>query len=242
VQSQRTGGLSPTAVAELQQLVPRIREGLKRTATDMAGVGADLIRAKALVPHGDWMGWLAQQFGLSASAAENFMRVARLSERLGGQFAALANLPAAALYELSARSTPPELLEAILAGKVPPTLEGIRSAKAKTPGNTEASAEARAARLARAIEAAWPVTAEEIASALWSTELEAGDIGAFAGVLEEAADLLQLWELQLEDEQETGSERGMQPARPAAASIFELFEAIGRHRDARQGPQQGRDR
>jgi len=62
---------------ELDQIVATIHENYKKTATALIEIGRGLLRAKELLPHGEWGGWLDANFGLSQSSATNFMRVAK---------------------------------------------------------------------------------------------------------------------------------------------------------------------
>jgi hypothetical protein len=223
VSGKGSGDLSPRVAAELQQLAPRIREGLKRTATDLVAVGKDLLQAKGLLPHGDWMPWLAMEFDLSVSTAENFMRVARLAEQLGGQFADVANLPAAALYELASASTPPEVVAQVAEGEVPPTLQAIREAKTGARALKEIDPGRLGGRLAQAILAADDLSAEELAEAL-AGRVNPEEIRSIAEVLTEAADLLDRW---FPEEQEPSGEPSLADLAPIVGMV------VGAIRDRR---------
>jgi len=91
------------AVEELGQITARIQDRLVRTAEEIIGVGVDLIRAKELLPHGEFSDWVARQFELSHRSANLFMAAAR---RFGPQVEGVASLPAGALLELSSPSVP----------------------------------------------------------------------------------------------------------------------------------------
>lgn len=51
---------------------------LKKTAGEaIIGIGQRLIEAKTLLPHGEWLPWLAEKVDFSERHAQNFMRLAR---------------------------------------------------------------------------------------------------------------------------------------------------------------------
>jgi hypothetical protein len=113
--------------AELASLAERVRGRLHRTVEDLLAIGADLLRAKQLLGHGHFGGWLDAEFGLSRRSAEQFMAAAR---RFGSRCEAVSHLPAGALLELSAPSVPDELVERVVAGEVPPSVSAIREERA----------------------------------------------------------------------------------------------------------------
>jgi hypothetical protein len=123
----RTGGagdLGGVERVELSTIAQRVREGLKRTANDIIAIGADLIRAKALLGHGGFGPWLDQEFALSRRTAEQFMAAAR---RFRDRPEAVSHLPVGAVLELSAPSVPDELVDRVLSGEVRASVSAIRA-------------------------------------------------------------------------------------------------------------------
>jgi hypothetical protein len=108
-------------------LVERVRSRLQRSTEDILAIGADLIRAKALVGHGGFGAWIDAEFSLSRRSAEMFMAAAR---RFGSRSEGVSHLPAGAVLELSAPSIPDELVERVLSGEVPASVAAIRTERA----------------------------------------------------------------------------------------------------------------
>lgn len=78
-----TGGvqpLPPDSSTSLEELTSGIHFYLREMGQNVIEIGKRLILAKALVPHGEWMSWLDDNFGLKYRMAANFMAVA---ERFG---------------------------------------------------------------------------------------------------------------------------------------------------------------
>ena len=97
---------------EVDTIAVAVRGRLNRIRQEMVAVGRDLLRAKNLLPRGQWIPWLKAEFEMSVRTAENYMNVA---DRIGDQFASLANLRLETAYRLAARSTPDTVIEAVLA-------------------------------------------------------------------------------------------------------------------------------
>ena len=76
------------------------------TAADVIEIGQALIRQKAKLGHGNFLNWLAAEFGMSNPTASRFMNVA---ERFGSKSFSVKDLDLTALYELAAPSTPEEV-------------------------------------------------------------------------------------------------------------------------------------
>jgi len=119
--SQAIAGLSEAE--EIGQITARIRSRLDRTARDIVEIGKDLIRAKELLPHGQFADWLSRQFELSHRSANQFMAAAR---RFGPELEAVASLPSGVMLELSSPSVPEGLVEAVLDGRVPASVGAVR--------------------------------------------------------------------------------------------------------------------
>ena len=64
----------------LEILTAEIQSYFVKMAENIIEIGKRLIKAKELVPHGEWQNWLEENFSLSQMTANNFMRVA---ERFG---------------------------------------------------------------------------------------------------------------------------------------------------------------
>ena len=119
-----SGGIERLSEAEeIGQITTRIRASLARAATDIIEVGKDLLRAKELLPHGEFTGWLASQFELSHRSANQFMAAAR---RFGAELESVASLPSGVVLELSSPSVPEGLVEAVLDGRVPASVGAVR--------------------------------------------------------------------------------------------------------------------
>jgi hypothetical protein len=105
--------LDPLAVAEtaLADHAAVIRELAKRGIGDTIEIGRRLTEAKKLVGHGNWLIWLAREFGWSDETARRFMSVYEMSK-----FHKLwnLNLPVSALFVIAQSSTPEKARNEIL--------------------------------------------------------------------------------------------------------------------------------
>jgi hypothetical protein len=99
---------------------------LGQCATNIVDIGRELSRIRALLSHGEWGKWVSAELGISLRTAERFIRVA---ECLGAEIDTMSHLPPGVLYELAAPSTPPEVVDAVISGQVPPTAAGVRQAR-----------------------------------------------------------------------------------------------------------------
>lgn len=86
------------AITPLNERVVKIKILLNQTAQNIIEIGKELTAAKAEVPHGEWQNWLADNFSLSKSTANNFMRCA---ERFGN-FQTSGNLNPSQMVEMLA--------------------------------------------------------------------------------------------------------------------------------------------
>lgn len=84
---------------------------LKRTAEKVIQIGKNLLAVQAILPHGMFLPWLQSEFGMSQSAAYNFIHVA---EKFDGKLTTVVNLPAKALYLLASPSTSQEAINEAL--------------------------------------------------------------------------------------------------------------------------------
>jgi hypothetical protein len=92
----------------LPERAQRIRELVGTARLCILEIGRELIAAKATVVHGEWLGWLKDEFGWSDETARKYMRVAeafQIPTKL--EFAGL-TIDATAFYALSAPDVPPE--------------------------------------------------------------------------------------------------------------------------------------
>jgi hypothetical protein len=81
---------------------------MKSAAESIIAVGLALKRQKERLPHGMFLPWIEAEFDMSQPTASRFMSVA---EVYGGKVFSLNSLPATALYELAAPSTPQSIRE-----------------------------------------------------------------------------------------------------------------------------------
>jgi hypothetical protein len=103
---------------EINYLVSRIRESAAIQLGIAVDVGNDLLRAKELLGHSNFLPWLKAEFQWSVRTARNYMNVARFFD---GRRAKFADLDLGTAYALVAKSTPEEirndLLSRITAGE-----------------------------------------------------------------------------------------------------------------------------
>ncbi|GIV73560.1 DUF3102 domain-containing protein [Caldilinea sp.] len=88
-----------------------IKRNERKASEAIIEAGRHLLAVKARLSHGQWLDWLAVEFGMSDRTAQRMMAVA---ERFGGKSDNLSNLSASVLYLLAADSTPEEAREAVL--------------------------------------------------------------------------------------------------------------------------------
>ncbi len=101
---------SPNAADELTAIADRIRPRQRSIVEHIIASGQDLIRAKELLSHGEFLTWIAAEFGLSARTAQNYMAVARA---FGAKGATVSYLPPNTLYRLAERATPESIREKV---------------------------------------------------------------------------------------------------------------------------------
>jgi hypothetical protein len=103
-----------------------------RVVENVVEIGRRLTEAKDIAGHGNWLPWLEREFGWSASTAENYINLFRLS----GKFPTVGNLDLdlRTLYVLAAPGTPSEaraeIIERAEAGE-PVTVAEVKTAIAK---------------------------------------------------------------------------------------------------------------
>jgi hypothetical protein len=91
----------------------RIKVRLQLTAQSIAEIGLELIYAKKLIGHGNFLKWIDSEFQMNERTARNFMNVAK---ELGEELTAgnLSNISAKCLYLLAAPSTSQEVREDVI--------------------------------------------------------------------------------------------------------------------------------
>ncbi len=99
---------------------------LKRTTEHILHIGQNLKAVKEKLPHGQFLHWLATEFGLSRWSAQRFMQVA---DRLESTWETVQHLPISVLYEVAAPSTSQEIVAQVEQGQIAPTLVAVRAAK-----------------------------------------------------------------------------------------------------------------
>jgi hypothetical protein len=88
----------------------KIRELGKRSLRDVIEIGRHLTEAKLLAGHGAWLGWLKREFGWSEMSATRFMRIYDFEREFKSHRLLDLTLNLAALYELTRKRTPPEVV------------------------------------------------------------------------------------------------------------------------------------
>lgn len=98
-------------VAEINKLVLRIKASHKRHLEAVYEIGADLLRAKELLGHGNFLPWLQAEFRWSDRTANNYMSIARFFQ---GKSANFADLDVGTATALASRSTPAGIRKELL--------------------------------------------------------------------------------------------------------------------------------
>jgi hypothetical protein len=99
--------------ANLRKQAARIKKRIGKATQDLIDIGRDLLAAKKqLVDHGEFIGWVETEVGISRRTAQAYMAVARLAEAKG---AAIALLPPTTVHRLAAKSAPPEVVSEVIA-------------------------------------------------------------------------------------------------------------------------------
>ena len=103
-------------VSEINRLVSRIKAAHKRHLEAVYEIGADLLRAKDLLGHGNFLAWLQAEFRWSDRTANNYMSIARFFQ---GKSANFADLDVGTAAALASRSTPAEIRNEFLGRAAP---------------------------------------------------------------------------------------------------------------------------
>lgn len=92
----------------LPQRAQRIRDLVGTARLCIIEIGRELIAAKKLVVHGEWLPWIDREFGWDDVTASRYMKVARAFQNLQREEFAGLTIDATALYALSAPDVPQE--------------------------------------------------------------------------------------------------------------------------------------
>src|SRR5580704_19487582 len=84
--------------SNLRRQATRIKKRIGKATQDLIDIGRDLLAAKKqLIDHGEFIGWVEIEVGISRRTAQAYMAVARLAEAKG---AAIALLPPTVVHRL----------------------------------------------------------------------------------------------------------------------------------------------
>ena len=67
----------PAESRTIETITDEILDAQRRGGEAILTIGRCLIEAKEMLPHGEWLPWLAEKVGYSQKTAQNFMRLAR---------------------------------------------------------------------------------------------------------------------------------------------------------------------
>ncbi len=104
--------IAPAVRRQVEQAAVAIKRHEQQVRAGILVVGQRLAEVKALLPHGQFSDWCAQEFDLSQRTAQNMMNVAA---RFGGKNETVSFLSDTALYLLAAPSTPETARAQVLA-------------------------------------------------------------------------------------------------------------------------------
>lgn len=178
----------PAEGRTIESITDDILEAQRKGGEAVLTIGRCLIEAKDMLPHGEWLPWLAEKVGYSEKTAQNFMRLAR--EISNPQ--ALADLGATKALKLLA--LPPEEREAFVADHnvIDMTTrqldQAIRERDEARKAAEAAKADASIAEQARAKMEADMATTKNL---LERAQAEADSAGSRARALEEKLRILQ---------------------------------------------------
>jgi hypothetical protein len=110
------GDLSTDLATALRGRATRIREKARATTLGIIAIGQDLLAAKKELARGQFLIWAETECGLSIRTADNYMRAAKFAATFmeSGKLETVSNLPAALIYKLGAKSTPPEIIGEVI--------------------------------------------------------------------------------------------------------------------------------
>jgi hypothetical protein len=97
---------------ELKASARLIRGILQQTLANVVAIGKELAIAKKKVGHGNFLKWIAAEFGFSDRSAANYMRAA---EWCADKFETVSNLQPATVYLLASNGTPESVKNEVIA-------------------------------------------------------------------------------------------------------------------------------
>lgn len=101
--------LAPEVRTDVQESTRRIHELERRTSESIIEIGQQLIRVKQRLPHGEFLPWLASEFGWGQATAYNFIRVAEVFG--DAKVTNFVSFQPSALYALASNNVPEEVRE-----------------------------------------------------------------------------------------------------------------------------------
>lgn len=104
--------VSADDAAKLHRLASGIKKGHRRHFDAVLQVGRDLIEAKGILGHGNFIPWLEAEFRWDERTAQRYMGVA--SELGSLKTDKLSDLDLGSVYALAAKSTPPEVRQQVV--------------------------------------------------------------------------------------------------------------------------------
>jgi hypothetical protein len=132
----------------LREAAARIRQRMARTAKDIVEIGRELIAVRDRVGRGNFLPWIAREFGMSDQTAYRFIHVAK---NMADQIPHGVEFPPAVLYALAAPSTPEEvrteITERAAAGETVTLADVQSSVEAAKNANAAVKADADRAEL-----------------------------------------------------------------------------------------------
>jgi hypothetical protein len=103
--------LSADIAALLKCTAEKIHQHQRRNSREIIELGADLIRVKEALGHGRFGEWFQAEFGWTIRTAQNYMSAA---QAFGANCETVSYLPPKTVYQLSARSTPKNIVGEIV--------------------------------------------------------------------------------------------------------------------------------
>jgi hypothetical protein len=105
------GALESELANDLRLCAERIRGSIAKSIDAVIDIGNELLAAKERLDHGQFSRWVEDGVGIQARTARNYMN-ARLA--LSHKRETISHLRPAAVYQLAAPSTPPQVVDAVL--------------------------------------------------------------------------------------------------------------------------------
>jgi hypothetical protein len=98
--------------SSLEQIADRIRQHRDIAQEKIIEIGRDLIEAKRLLPHGQFLPWVAKELMWGERTAQQFMRIAEVAQTR--KFSDLPKLSVSALYTLASLREPDKVIPRIV--------------------------------------------------------------------------------------------------------------------------------